>query len=60
MIAAPAVVETLAVVRCSFPHPRIKGELCNAKIAILTPAQLDHIKGVPLHCWRCGRDLILE
>lgn len=60
MVVVAVEIEIAAAFRCSFPHPRLKGQLCNALLAKLTPTQADHIAGVPLRCWRCKEITIFE
>lgn len=57
---APVATEIKTTLRCSHPHPRIPNALCNAKLAVLTPNQLDHIKGVPIWCWKCHKETTFE
>ena len=48
-------MECMTTFRCSREHPRFKGQLCNAKLAELTLAQLEAMRGVPIWCWRCKK-----
>jgi hypothetical protein len=52
---------TAKELRCTAPHPRIRGFTCRAKIATMIGAELvSHRPGrppkdsLPIQCWRCG------
>lgn len=46
--------------RCSRPHPRLPGKMCNQKLLVVRVDQVESIVGIPLWCERCHLTTVFD